>query len=110
MVRRFQTGCILRLHPVTLLTGSGDGFNSWQTNIAKRRPDTKRPPGNRAAFSLGRIVPTEAKPSELSGEILWSAYRGVKAKSKELQVVCFQYVKGSDLKGCAIYVLFLFPF
>jgi hypothetical protein len=30
----------------------------------------KRPPGNRAASSLGRIVPTEAKPSELSGEIL----------------------------------------
>src|SRR5258707_13023063 len=30
----------------------------------------KRPPGNRVASSLGRIVPTEAKPSELSGEIL----------------------------------------
>jgi hypothetical protein len=34
-------------------------------------PETaKRPPGNRVASSLGRIVPTEAKPSELSGEIL----------------------------------------
>jgi hypothetical protein len=32
--------------------------------------NAKRPPGNRAASSLGRIVPTEAKPSELSGEIL----------------------------------------
>jgi hypothetical protein len=31
---------------------------------------------------LGRIVPTEAKPSELSGEILWSAPEGVKAKSR----------------------------
>jgi hypothetical protein len=30
----------------------------------------KKPPGNRVASSLGRIVPTEAKPSELSGEIL----------------------------------------
>jgi hypothetical protein len=30
----------------------------------------KRPPGNEVASSLGRIVPTEAKPSELSGEIL----------------------------------------
>jgi hypothetical protein len=38
----------------------------------------KRPPGNRAAFSLGRIVPTEAKPSELSGEILWLAKWRVK--------------------------------
>ena len=41
----------------------------------KSRPKTrpgkaKRPPGNRVASSLGRIVPTEAKPSELSGEIL----------------------------------------
>ena len=38
----------------------------------------KRPPGNRAASSLGRIVPTEAKPSELSGEILWLAKWRVK--------------------------------
>jgi hypothetical protein len=35
-----------------------------------RSKNTKRPPGNRATSSLGRIVPTEAKPSELSGEIL----------------------------------------
>jgi hypothetical protein len=41
----------------------------------------KRPPGNGAAFSLGRIVPTEAKPSELSGEILWSRAKGVKVKT-----------------------------
>jgi hypothetical protein len=32
--------------------------------------NAKRPPGNRATSSFGRIVPTEAKPSELSGEIL----------------------------------------
>ena len=43
--------------------------------------DMKRPPGNGAAFSLGRIVPTEAKPSELSGEILCLGAEGVKAKS-----------------------------
>jgi hypothetical protein len=42
----------------------------------------KRPPGNRAASSLGRIVPTEAKPSELSGEILSLAKSGVKAKTR----------------------------
>jgi hypothetical protein len=30
---------------------------------------------------FGRIVPTEAKPSELSGEIVWLGGRGVKAKS-----------------------------
>jgi hypothetical protein len=41
-------------------------FGSFFQNV-------KRPPGNRAASSLGRIVPTEAKPSELSGEILWLA-------------------------------------
>src|SRR6266481_5193052 len=41
----------------------------------------KRPPGNRAASSLGRIVPTEAKPSELSGEILSLAKYRVKAKT-----------------------------
>jgi hypothetical protein len=43
--------------------------------------DMKKPPGNGAAFSLGRIVPTEAKPSELSGEILCLGAKGVKAKS-----------------------------
>jgi hypothetical protein len=44
----------------------------------------KRPPGNRVASSLGRIVPTEAKPSELSGEILSLAKYRVKAKSRPL--------------------------
>jgi hypothetical protein len=33
------------------------------------------------ASSLGRIVPTEAKPSELSGEILSLAKYRVKAKT-----------------------------
>lgn len=46
----------------------------------------RRPPGNRAAFSLGRIVRTEAKPSELSGEILSLAKYGVKAKTGVLQL------------------------
>src|ERR1039458_6658421 len=46
-----------------------------------RHSDAKRPPGNRAAFSLGRIVPTEAKPSELSACILVLAQTGVKAKT-----------------------------
>ncbi len=41
----------------------------------KGHPATGRP------LLLGRIVPTEAKPSELSGEIVWSAKRGVKTKS-----------------------------
>jgi hypothetical protein len=44
---------------------------NWPHNHPKVAPGkAKRPPGNRAASSLGRIVPTEAKPSELSGEIL----------------------------------------
>src|SRR6266568_6276965 len=42
----------------------------------------KEPPGNRAAPSSGRIVPTEAKPSELSGCILGAGGRSVKNKSE----------------------------
>jgi hypothetical protein len=42
----------------------------------------KEPPGNRAALSSGRIVPTEAKPSELSGCILGAGEGSVKEKSK----------------------------
>jgi hypothetical protein len=54
-------------------------------NHTKVAPEkAKRPPGNRAASSLGRIVPTEAKPSELSGEILSLAKYRVKAKSSLL--------------------------
>jgi hypothetical protein len=44
----------------------------------RSRPATGRLP------SLGRIVPTEAKPSELSGEIVWVHQRGVKAKSRTI--------------------------
>jgi hypothetical protein len=48
------------------------------------RKKLKRPPGNRVASSLGRTVPTEAKPSELSGEIVWLGRTSVKAKSGEV--------------------------
>jgi hypothetical protein len=41
----------------------------------------KEPPGNRAALPSGRIVPTEAKPSELSGCIVGSGEGSVKEKS-----------------------------
>jgi hypothetical protein len=41
----------------------------------------KEPPGNRAALSSGRIVPTEAKPSELSGCIVGAGASSVKEKS-----------------------------
>ena len=37
----------------------------------------------------GRIVPTEAKPSELSGEILCLPPEGVKAKSVRQQLYYF---------------------
>ena len=47
----------------------------------KRRQKRKEPPGNRAAPSSGRIVPTEAKPSELSGCIVGAGERSVKNKS-----------------------------
>jgi hypothetical protein len=43
----------------------------------------KEPPGNRAALSSGRIVPTEAKPSELSGCIVWAVEGSVKEKSED---------------------------
>ena len=42
----------------------------------------KEPPGNRAALPSGRIVPTEAKPSELSGCIVGMREGSVKDKSK----------------------------
>jgi|GEM_PF-5018000 hypothetical protein len=62
------------------------------THSTRCSADAKRPPGNRAAFSLGRIVPTEAKPSELSGCILSLAKTGVKAKTLPLQHVDNKYV------------------
>jgi hypothetical protein len=43
----------------------------------------KEPPGNRAAPSSGRIVPTEAKPSELSGCIVGAMEGSVKDKSMQ---------------------------
>jgi hypothetical protein len=61
----------------------------WSLACLSRTPKklahAKRPPGNRAAFSLGRIVPTEAKPSELSGCILSLAKTGVKTKTMPMQ-------------------------
>jgi hypothetical protein len=45
----------------------------------------KEPPGNRAAPSSGRIVPTEAKPSELSGCIVGAGEGSVKKKSKKIE-------------------------
>jgi hypothetical protein len=59
--------------------------------IRHRKLSGKRDAGNERShpatgrlLSLGRIVPTEAKPSELSGEILWAYRKGVKAKSEEM--------------------------
>jgi hypothetical protein len=39
---------------------------SCRNHAPKSCSNAKKPPGNRVAFSLGRIVPTEARPSELS--------------------------------------------
>jgi hypothetical protein len=50
-----------------------------RTGLKKR----KEPPGNRAALSSGRIVPTEAKPSELSGCIVGVPEGSVKEKSRQ---------------------------
>jgi hypothetical protein len=53
----------------------------------KTGSDAKKPPGNGTASSFGRIVPTEAKPSELSGCILSLAQTGVKAKTLQMQLI-----------------------
>jgi hypothetical protein len=62
--------------------GSSAGGNGWKRLLAKEGGKRKEPPGNRAALSLGRIVPTEAKPSELSGCIVGWGGQGVKNKSE----------------------------
>jgi hypothetical protein len=61
---------------------SGKISRPYHTKVVSGK--AKKPPGNRVASSLGRIVPTEAKPSELSGEILSLAKYGVKAKTRIL--------------------------
>src|SRR5208337_5675621 len=50
----------------------------------------KEPPGNRAALSSGRIVPTEAKPSELSGCIVGAGGGSVKDEFGKKYVVIIQ--------------------
>jgi hypothetical protein len=55
------------------------GRQSEEIALIKR----KEPPGNRAAPSSGRIVPTEAKPLELSGCIVGAGEGSVKEKSME---------------------------
>jgi hypothetical protein len=49
----------------------------------------KRPPGNRRPFLQGRIVPTEAKPSKLSGQILGAGKVRVK-RFLRLKLLYFQ--------------------
>src|ERR1035438_5848578 len=53
------------------------------------RQKRKEPPGNRAALSSGRIVPTEAKPSELSGCIVGAGGESVKEKCSTKYVFLF---------------------
>src|SRR6185437_9917308 len=57
----------------------------------------KEPPGNRAALPLGRIVPTEAKPSELSGCIVGSGFPGVKDYSEEFNSIVFKMLRDLHL-------------
>src|SRR5579862_4205533 len=54
-----------------------------------RCAQTKRPPGNWAAFSQGRIVPTEARPSKLSAEIL-GFYKGRVKQFLGLKLLSYQ--------------------
>jgi hypothetical protein len=70
--------------------GEGFGLEKRSRGIIAETPvlesfrDERSRPATGRLLSLGRIVPTEAKPSELSGEILWAHQRGVKAKSPQL--------------------------
>jgi hypothetical protein len=73
---------------------------SLRTGIASRAK-TKRPPGNRAAFSFqGRIVPTEAKiPSKLSGQNLMSRKRRVSSNFWEINVFSFSDLHNQSTIG-----------
>jgi hypothetical protein len=63
---------------------SGGAIQPSRLNIAPRQTEfaskRKEPPGNGTALSSGRIVPTEAKPSELSGCIVGAGGSSVKGK------------------------------
>jgi hypothetical protein len=51
-----------------------------ESKALKTRSKRKEPPGNGAALSSGRIVPTEANPIELSGCIVGAGESSVKEK------------------------------
>ena len=58
-----------------------EAADSTAVDLSHRSHPTKSEEATRqqGGLFLGRIVPTEAKPSELSGEILSLAKTGVKA-------------------------------
>jgi hypothetical protein len=75
----------------------------FRAKTRKDRPATGRP------FLLGRIVPTEAKPSELSGEILCLGKTSVKAKYPRLQISYLSAAYKTDPSPCLKdYILLLF--
>jgi hypothetical protein len=100
-IRATIKSCIRKVLPrreIARLSAIGTSSQSHQFHLSRshedparnrrlyHRKNAKKPPGNRAASSLGRIAPTEAKPSELSGCILVLAKTGVKAKRSPLQL------------------------
>jgi hypothetical protein len=60
----------------------GSGKRGTKSGLKIVDHNEKRPPGNRAAFSSGRIVPTEASHQNFLGAIVWAGGGGVKAKSR----------------------------
>ena len=66
-----------------------------QREISKHPTHTKRPPGNRRPSLQGRIVPTEARPSKLSAQIVGSRYQRVK-RFLGLKLLCFQRFTGDS--------------
>jgi hypothetical protein len=62
------------------MDGNFAGIRSGKSKGLKSALKRKEPPGNGAALSSGRIVPTEANPIELSGCIVGSGESSVKEK------------------------------
>ena len=75
---------------------------------ARHPAHAKKPPGNRVAFSLGRIVPTEARPSELSwrhsmGGLLGCQGQIIFAVKRRFYCICWMYTGRSYGKAHSPY-------
>jgi hypothetical protein len=81
LILSFRMGSVKRRQDALHRSVTG-GKRGTKPGLKIADQNEKRPPGNRAAFSSGRIVPTEASHQNFPGAILWACTRGVKAKSR----------------------------